>query len=396
MQDYQVMPPLSAEEYNELKNDIAARGVMVPIEYDEHGNVLDGHHRLQICAELGIRDFPKVIRAGMTEEEKRTHARKLNMARRQLSREQRQRIIDDALRENPEKSDRQIGRELGVDNKTVASRRGFLEAGEEIPHLDTTTGADGKQYPRQVARNVQPIDFDEEFDDYKEYRDDEAKQALYQLDELMDEHPVLRDLIQERPSLDELIETHDGNEPFYDHARAAVAESEKAKPHVTNNSGCNEWYTPEKYIDLAREVLGEIDLDPASCAFANKTVKARLFYSEDDDGLTKPWHGRVWMNPPYSADLVLKFAEKFVNEYNDGNVTEGIVLVNNATETAWFASLVNAATAVCFPRGRIRYQSQTRESLAPLQGQAFLYFGENGDKFLQVFSEIGWGAVIYG
>jgi hypothetical protein len=102
------------------------------------------------------------------------------------------------------------------------------------------------------------------------------------------------------------------------------------------------------------------------------------------------------MNPPYSADLVLKFAEKFVNEYNDGNVTEGIVLVNNATETAWFASLVNAATAVCFPRGRIRYQSQTRESLAPLQGQAFLYFGENGDKFLQVFSEIGWGAVIYG
>ena len=66
MQDYQVMPPLTAEEYNELKNDIAERGVMVPIEYDEHGNVLDGHHRLQICAELGITDFPTVIREGMT------------------------------------------------------------------------------------------------------------------------------------------------------------------------------------------------------------------------------------------------------------------------------------------------------------------------------------------
>jgi ParB family chromosome partitioning protein len=175
-----------------------------------------------------------------------------------------------------------------------------------------------------------------------------------------------------------------------------VVSDAQHRPHVTNNSGCNEWYTPQRYIDLAREVLGEIDLDPASCAFANETVKARLFYSEDDDGLTKPWHGRVWMNPPYSADLVLKFAEKFVGEYNDGNVTEGIVLVNNATETAWFASLVSAATAVCFPRGRIRYQSQNRESLAPLQGQAFLYFGENGDKFLRVFSEIGWGAVIYG
>ena len=152
MQDYQVMPPLSTEEYAELKNDIEKRGVMVPIEYDEQGNVLDGHHRLRICAELGIKDFPKVIRAGMTEEEKRTHARKLNMARRQLSREQRQRVIDDTLRENPEKSNRQIGKEVGVDDKTVASRRDILEAGAEIPHLDVTTGADGKQYPRQVER----------------------------------------------------------------------------------------------------------------------------------------------------------------------------------------------------------------------------------------------------
>ena len=355
MQDYQVMPPLTAEEYNELKNDIAARGVMVPIEYDEHGNVLDGHHRLQICAELGIKNFPKVIRAGMTEAEKRTHARKLNMARRQLNREQKQELIREQLRETPEKSDRQIARELGVDKNTVNARRVEMESGGEIHHLDTTVGADGKQYPRQVEHRS--FDLPPATTMWEAESQERARAAL------------------DIPS-----------EPM----------EPEHRPHVTNNSGCNEWYTPQRYIDLAREVLGEIDLDPASCAFANETVKARLFYSEDDDGLTKPWHGRVWMNPPYSADLVLKFAEKFVGEYNDGNVTEGIVLVNNATETAWFASLVSAATAVCFPRGRIRYQSQNRESLAPLQGQAFLYFGENGDKFLQVFSEIGWGAVIYG
>ncbi|MBQ1388598.1 MAG: ParB N-terminal domain-containing protein, partial [Clostridia bacterium] len=85
---YQVMPNLSAEEYAELKADIQLRGVMVPIEFDEKGNVLDGHHRLQICGELGITDYPKVIRAGMTEQEKYTHARKLNMARRHLTQEQ--------------------------------------------------------------------------------------------------------------------------------------------------------------------------------------------------------------------------------------------------------------------------------------------------------------------
>ena len=143
-------------------------------------------------------------------------------------------------------------------------------------------------------------------------------------------------------------------------------------------------------------MLGEIDLDPASCEFANETVKARLFYSEGNDGLSKPWIGRVWMNPPYSADLIGRFAEKIVDEYNGGNIVEGIVLVNNATETAWFSNMTSAAAAVCFPRGRIRYQSPTRESLAPLQGQAFLYFGDNAEEFLRVFAEVGWVAMIYG
>ena len=161
MKDYQVMPPLTAEEYAELKNDIAQRGVMVPIEYDEQGNVLDGHHRLQICAELGIRDYPKVIRAGMTEDEKRTHARKLNMARRQLNREQKQELIREQLRETPEQSDRQIAKALGVSDKTVGAQRHSMEAGAEIPHLDTSMGTDGKQYPRRPVSVFNPSNREE-------------------------------------------------------------------------------------------------------------------------------------------------------------------------------------------------------------------------------------------
>jgi len=352
---YQVMPDLSPEEYSELKSDIQNRGVMVPIEFDEHGNVLDGHHRLQICAELGIKNFPKVIRAGMTEAEKRTHARKLNMARRQLSREQRRDLILDEALEHPEKSDRQIAKGLSVSPTTVGTVRAQAASEGQVSKLDTSTGADGKQYPRQVEHRS--FDLPPATTMWEAESQERARNAL------------------DIPS--EPIEV-------------------EHRPHVTNNSGCNEWYTPEKYLNLAREVLGEIDLDPASCEFANNIVKALRYYSVDDDGLTKPWHGRVWMNPPYSSDLVTKFAEKFVNEYNGGNVVEAIVLVNNATETAWFGSMVSVATAVCFPRGRIRYQSQTRESLAPLQGQAFLYFGNSADKFLRVFSEIGWGAMIYG
>ena len=54
MTAYQVMPELSAEDFSVLKADIALRGVLVPVEYDEAGNVLDGHHRKRIAAELGI------------------------------------------------------------------------------------------------------------------------------------------------------------------------------------------------------------------------------------------------------------------------------------------------------------------------------------------------------
>ena len=107
MTNYQVMPELTPEEYAELRADIAERGVMIPIEYDELGNVLDGYHRLKICEELGIKDFPRVIRAGMTESEKLTHARKLNIARRHLTRDQKKILICDNLKADPGKSDRQ-------------------------------------------------------------------------------------------------------------------------------------------------------------------------------------------------------------------------------------------------------------------------------------------------
>lgn len=146
---YQVMPNLSAEEYAELKADIQLRGVMVPIEFDEKGNVLDGHHRLQICGELGISDYPKVIRAGMTEQEKYTHARKLNMARRHLTQEQKRGLIREQLKETPEKSDRQIAKDLGVNHETVGSQRKNLETRGEIRHVSKSVDTLGREQPRE-------------------------------------------------------------------------------------------------------------------------------------------------------------------------------------------------------------------------------------------------------
>ncbi|MBB4065476.1 DNA N-6-adenine-methyltransferase [Gellertiella hungarica] len=155
-------------------------------------------------------------------------------------------------------------------------------------------------------------------------------------------------------------------------------------------SGDNEWYTPARYVEMAREVMGAIDTDPASNATAQRTVRAATYYTAETNGLDKDWHGKVWMNPPYSRDLMPRFASKLISEYRSGRVTEAIVLTNNATDTAWFASLFDSAGAFCFTRGRIRFESPTKRNGGTLQmGQVFTYFGDKPARFYSVFSEIG-------
>ena len=178
-------------------------------------------------------------------------------------------------------------------------------------------------------------------------------------------------------------------------SRASVLRKikESKKPHVSFNSGENEWYTPPEYIEAARSVMGSIDLDPATSDIANKTVQASHYYTAEMNGLEKPWFGNVWMNPPYSSDKIGAFVDKLVVERP--NIDGAIVLVNNATETAWFIKLIDIASAVCFPRGRVKFiDTQGNSSGAPLQGQAVIYIGNSVDRFCDEFSRFGWLAVV--
>lgn len=161
-----------------------------------------------------------------------------------------------------------------------------------------------------------------------------------------------------------------------------------SRPHVVNNSGENEWYTPSRYIEAAREAMGSIDLDPASSDMANEVVKAARYCTAETDGLSYEWGGNIWMNPPYSSDLVGRFISKLVDERD--NYEQAVVLVNNATETEWFRRLISIASAVCFPYGRIRYYSPNGKNNSPLQGQAIVYVGGDVESFFDAFSEIGW------
>ena len=140
----------------------------------------------------------------------------------------------------------------------------------------------------------------------------------------------------------------------------------------------------------ARDFLGTIDLDPASSEVANYEIGAGTYYTAEDDGLTKPWAGRVWMNPPYSSELIGKFVTKLCDHIVAGDVTAAAVLVNNATETAWFQELLQHAHHLCFPDRRIRFLNEDNEPVgSPLQGQAILGFGGEPAAFKYAFEPFG-------
>jgi phage N-6-adenine-methyltransferase len=160
--------------------------------------------------------------------------------------------------------------------------------------------------------------------------------------------------------------------------------------HRALGTGDNIWNTPPDYITLVRNVLGEIDLDPATNAVAQEWIKARKFYTEQDDGLTKDWTGRVWLNPPYSQPDIHRFVEKLVAEVSSGRVTEAVLLTHNYTDTRWFHLAESKAALICFTRGRIAFTDIDGAKASPTQGQALFYYGTREELFTAQFQQVGF------
>lgn len=148
-----------------------------------------------------------------------------------------------------------------------------------------------------------------------------------------------------------------------------------------------EWYTPSAYIEAARKVLGQIDLDPASSKLANGTVKADTYYTEGDDGLAREWHGRIWLNPPYGKGSGL-FATKLVEEYGAKRVEAAILLLNAyGFDSGWFQPLWNHP--ICFTDHRIQFTSPTRDTGGPANANIFVYLGPDKRTFAETFAQFG-------
>lgn len=152
---FQLFPPLSPESFAALKADIAQRGVLVPVEVDEHGRVLDGHHRLRAWSELraegvSVPAYPRVVRALGSDDARVEHALVLNLARRHLSRDERAQLVRELAGRGI--SGRRIAALLGVGVSTV--RRDLSGAPFGAPGDHFVVGADGKRYRARPPASI--------------------------------------------------------------------------------------------------------------------------------------------------------------------------------------------------------------------------------------------------
>ena len=165
------------------------------------------------------------------------------------------------------------------------------------------------------------------------------------------------------------------------------------QPSTKRNS--DSWFTPNQYLCSVREVLGQITLDPFSDAKANEIVGALHYFDEQQDGLTQNWRVqdecKVFMNPPYSAGMVKQSCTRFIEAWHQNEIIEGIVLVNNATETKWFQSVLSEASSICFTNHRISFWNADGKVVSNnTRGQVFFYFGSRADNFNQTFKTHGY------
>ena len=155
-----------------------------------------------------------------------------------------------------------------------------------------------------------------------------------------------------------------------------------------------EWYTPPEYVDMARLVLGEIDLDPASNDVAQAWIKAGTYYTAEQDGMIQPWFGRIWCNPPYGKTQpkgreAKDWLSKAITSYQSGDVDAAILLLNR-TGAVWYRNLRKQVTAFCEVDERIAFLDATgKQQGSPRYHNDFLYLGQKADRFKEIFSEIG-------
>jgi hypothetical protein len=153
---------------------------------------------------------------------------------------------------------------------------------------------------------------------------------------------------------------------------------------IHQDSGITEYYTPLPIIEAARRVMGGIDLDPASSAAANARVKADEFFDKDHDGLLWVWHGRVWLNSPFSRKGNPLWVNKLETEY----------ISFACTSEKWFQPLMRRPQCYLYPRTNY-LMPDGKVARGVTKGSVVTYYGERLHDFAKAFQHLGTIKVPY-
>jgi phage N-6-adenine-methyltransferase len=149
-----------------------------------------------------------------------------------------------------------------------------------------------------------------------------------------------------------------------------------------------EWYTPKEIVERVRSVLGSITLDPASDPLPQSWICAERYFSQADDGLSKTWSGRVFLNPPYNGSSG-RWAAKLIDEYRAGRVEQAIMLINSAHGYKWYEDLWTSFPVCCL-RDRLRFIKPTGETGGQAKkAQTLVYLGRKVARFARGFEDLG-------
>jgi ParB family chromosome partitioning protein len=104
------------------------------------------------------------------------------------------------------------------------------------------------------------------------------------------------------------------------------SDDSESAPHVTRNTGNDEWYTPPEYIHAARAVLGDIDLDPASSVRRTSSCAPLALRRRTTGSSGRGKAG--WDESPYPpASSAVR--RKLLDAHHSGDVKAAVVLTNN-------------------------------------------------------------------
>jgi len=149
--------------------------------------------------------------------------------------------------------------------------------------------------------------------------------------------------------------------------------------------------TPLDVIYDAHTLMGGIDLDPASSEAFNTSVKASMIYTKSNDGLAKPWFGRVFLHPPSGWRDGYENAELWVSRmvaaWEGETFHEGLLLIPAITGADWFQRVWDRP--LCFMGYRMKFVTEDGETVDAPHHMAVAYFGNNVAGFANVFRKHG-------